>query len=176
MLKATQILQGHPGIRSSFTTYYLPATSISSTTTSAIAANTLYFLPHNLPGGLVDRIGIEVTSGSAGAARLGIYANENGAPGALILDCGTVDTTGIAIVEATFTAIRLPEWVWAAVVSDATPTLRVGAQTASNIIGATTPSGTARGLTRAFSYAALPATGAATGVSNVAPIVFFRKS
>ena len=166
----------HPGIRSSFTTYYTPVTSIAGTGTGAIAANTLYFLPHNLPGGLVDRIGIEVTSGSAGAARLGIYANENGAPGALILDCGTVDTTSNAIVEASFTALRLPEWVWAAVVSNATPTLRVGGQSASNIVGASTPSSTSRGLSRSFTYDTLPATGAATGVSNVAPIVFFRKS
>ena len=43
----------------------------------------------------VDRIAVNIQgAGSAGAVvRLGIYESNNGVPGALVLDAGTVDTT-----------------------------------------------------------------------------------
>jgi hypothetical protein len=171
-------IRSHPGIRSAFTTYYSPASILISSTSTAVAANAIYYLPFCIPNVVFDRIGIEVTTGAAGAARLGLYTNDGGMPGALILDAGTVDTTNIAIVEATITArAASDEWIWAAAVFDATPTCRNGTASGSSFLGSTSTSSGQRGLTAAFSYAALPAAApTATGGSTAAPMVFLRKS
>ena len=167
----------HPGARTSPATYYIPATHIATSGTAAIVANVLYFVPFLIPGAAFDRIGVEVTTGSAGAARLGLYTNASGGPLSLILDCGTVDVTSTAVVEASFTAVSLPnDWVWAAIVSNATPTLRNGGQGAQSIIGCAAPGTAARGLSQSFTYGALPASVAATSITNAAPIITLRKS
>src|SRR5690348_6482347 len=88
----------HPGIRTG--NYYLSQSVLPSSTALAISADNIYYQPIALVG-TVNRIGVEVTAGAAGAARLGLYTNNNGIPGTLILDCGTVDVTNIALVEAT---------------------------------------------------------------------------
>jgi hypothetical protein len=158
--------------------YYLPVSLVAGTSTSAVVANTVFYLPHYLPGATVNRIGIEVTTGAAGAARLGFYADDGaGLPGALILDAGTVDTTSNANVEASFTARTLPNGiVWAAVVFDATPTCRNGTAANSFLLGLATPSATQRGYQATLTYGALPATAslASLGSSGIAPAVWFR--
>src|SRR5690349_6184009 len=119
----------HPGIRTG--NYYLGATILPSTATTTISANVFYCQPIALVG-TINRIGIEITTGSAGAARLGLYTNSNSRPSSLILDAGTVDVTNIALVEATIADMPLRgEWLWMAVISNATPTLRSGAVGAS---------------------------------------------
>src|SRR5690349_11575522 len=94
----------HPGIRTG--NYYLSLALTPSVTTSTLAANNIYFQPIALSG-TVNRIGLEVTSGAAGLARFGLYTNNGGVPGSLILDCGTVDVTSIALVEATIPDVVL---------------------------------------------------------------------
>lgn len=51
----------------------------------------------------LTRIGVEVTtiSGAAAAPRIAIYGDTSGKPGALILDCGSVDSTTLGIKELT---------------------------------------------------------------------------
>jgi hypothetical protein len=153
-------------------------TTAGGSGTSAVAANTIYFLPFYLGPAVVDRIGIEVTAFSAGNARLGLYRNAGGLPTSLILDCGTVSTSGNAIVEATFTALTLPdEAFWAAVVFDATPTCRNGSTVDSTFFGASAFSSAQRGLFGTLTYGVLPASAPAiTGLSAAAPIVSLRKS
>jgi hypothetical protein len=163
----------HPGVRTN--NYYLAATVLPSATTAAISANSIYYQPIAITG-VINRIGIEVTTGSSGAARLGLYTNANGLPGTLILDCGTVDTTSIAIVEATIDPMVLRgDWMWMCVVSNATPTCRIGTVGAAMFAGASTPSAGIRGYVGTFNYAALPtAAPAITGVSSVGPAIWLR--
>lgn len=177
MLKSVVAAPPHPGARTSPATYYIPATFIATSGTAAIVANVMYFVPFLIPGGVFDRIGVEVTTGVAGAARLGLYTNSGGNPASLILDCGTVDVTSNGIVEASFTALTLPnDWVWAAIVANAAPTLRSGGQGSQGLLGAAAPGTAAKGLSQSFTYGALPASAAASSISNAAPIVFLRKS
>lgn len=65
-----------------------------------------------------DRIGMSVTTGgSAGAlVRLGIYADANGRPGALVLDAGTIDGTSATYQELTISAALSPGMYWLAAV------------------------------------------------------------
>jgi hypothetical protein len=75
MLKAIGRRPRHPGVRSAFTSYYFPANQgQNGSNTTAVAANIAYYGIFDIPGGVVDRLGIDVATGSAGAARLGLVA------------------------------------------------------------------------------------------------------
>jgi hypothetical protein len=169
----------HPGIRDStiLTSYYTSQAVIPSSGAAAVAANTLYCQPFFLPQMFVDRIGIEITTGAAGAARLGIYTNNVGVPGTLISDFGTVDTTNIAIVEATIAQVLPREWFWAVAVFNATPSVRTGIGS-GQVLGNNVINGAARvGVHGAFTYAALPANAPTIqNGSTAAPAIFFRKT
>lgn len=72
------------------------------------------------------RIGIEVTTLSAGNARLGIYRLEpDMTTAALILDAGTVDTGTTGLKEVTISQLLAPGFYVLAVVFSATPTVRI---------------------------------------------------
>lgn len=166
-----------PGYRQG--AYYTSPVIAHSSTASAPSANFVYAQPLNLPGAVIDRIAIEVTVGVAGLARLGLYTNNNGVPGSLIVDAGTVDTTNVATIEATIALTTLPEWVWAVAVFNAAPTVRVGTPAASHIVGGASFGANNRGITAALTFGALPASAptAASWSSAVgAPIVAVRKS
>lgn len=96
--------------------------------TLALTLNRLYLVPFLVRGPMsVDRIAIEVTTGgSAGSViRLGIYNSSNGLPSTVLVDAGTVDGTGIAVVSATVAVTLQPAQVWlAAVAQTAAPTVR----------------------------------------------------
>lgn len=163
----------HPGIRTG--NYYFAASVLPSAATAAMGVNTVYYQPISITG-TVNRIGIEITTGVAGAARLGLYSNSGGIPGTLILDAGTVDITSIALVEATIadTVLR-GEWVWLAVVSNAAATCRCGTVGSSMIVGSNTPSAGIRSYAASFVYAALPvAAPAITAISSAGPAVWLR--
>lgn len=171
------------GIRSSFTSYHTSPVIQVSTTAAAVVANILYAQPIKLPGSTIDRIGVNVTTGAAGACRLGIYSNkDNGAnagmPDKLLVDCGTVDTTSIAFVEATFTALQLSNrFVWLVVVFNATPACTIGTAANTGLLGASSVTTASRGLLGAFTYGALPATvPTITGFASLSPIIYVRKS
>ena len=171
------------GIRSSFTSYYTSPAILISATTAAMIANTLYAQPIKLPGSTIDRIGINVTTGAAGACRLGIYSNKDngtnaGMPGKLLVDCGTVDTTSIAFVEATFTALQLSNrFVWLVAVFNATPSCTIGTGANTGLLGASSVTAASRGLLGTFTYGALPATvPTITGFAAQPPIMYVRKS
>ena len=128
---------------------------------TALVADTLYasaFLAVNTKS--FDRIGISVTTGAAGNARLGIYASTtDGWPGALILDAGTVDTSSIAGVEITISqSLTLGSLYWLALVANNTATIRHHSTATSVAAGLNTLTATSYSgrLQRAFVYAALP--------------------
>jgi hypothetical protein len=163
----------HPGIRTN--NYYMAASVLPSTAVATIVVNSLYYQPIAITG-TINRIGIEITTGAAGLARLGLYTNNNGIPGTLILDAGTVDTTSIALVEATIPDMVLRgEWMWMAVVSNAAPACRCGTVGPAMVAGSTTPSAGIRGYVANFTYGALPTTATAiASVSGVGPAVWLR--
>lgn len=159
---------------------YIPGDNLAfSTSTVAISANVLYCLPFTLNVD-IDALAIAVTTGSAGAARMGIYAcGVDGEPTTLIEEAAVLDTTSIATVAGALAGVRrLNQPVWVVLVSDATPTLASanGVITLANRGFGTTSitTSTARyGFTVAFTYAALPAVfpaGAKTAMTSSASV------
>lgn len=92
--------------------YYSPVGGTPSTAATAI--NTAVALPYMVPAAcLLDRIAVEVTTAAAsGTCRLGIYADDNGTPGALLLDAGTVDTSTTGAKEITISKRLDSGLVW----------------------------------------------------------------
>lgn len=166
----------HPGARSGIR--YTSPVIFPATTANAIAANVIYWQPIRLPGAIIDRIGLNITAGAAGTCRPGLYTNVNGVPSARIVDGGELDTTNIAEIEATITALTLPlAWVWMGVVFSATPSVTVGTGCNSYILGCAEVSVARRGLASTFAYAALPATAPAiASFQTNAPVLYVRKS
>ena len=114
-------------------TYYSSRNVLGGTAagTMALTANRLYAIPFwTGPSGIaVDRISLDVSVGSAGGARMGVYQMSASAfrPGALLLDSGTVDVTASGFKEIaisqTLTGSAPYYIVWLALVTDATPTV-----------------------------------------------------
>lgn len=104
-----------PGFKTGGAYYFMPpgaGTVGTLTTTLALLQATPVYLPAGIT---IDRIGIRVTGGSGLGTllRLGIYANTDGLPGALILDAGTVAANSVAHKEITVSqAISTAGWYW----------------------------------------------------------------
>lgn len=161
-----------PGLRAS--RYYgsFPAAAV---TTFAITANRLYYFPFFVPQATTfTRIGINVTTGAAGNARLGIYANSNGIPsGAPTLDAGTVDVSTTGEKEIVISQALAAGWHWLALVSDVAPTLTAeNLATAVLLCNVGSLSGAAGNVThvqQSFTYAALPTPSSITGANTTTP-------
>lgn len=135
----------------------------SSFTTVPISADFLSAVPFYSPVPLsIDRIGIRVTVGAAGFARLGVYSDDGTIhPGALFSDCGLIDVTvagnkEIAALGLTFAANTL---YWLAYLANINPTVRVlGDTTMFGLTGSPTPDcgSMAGGYQVSQAYGALP--------------------
>lgn len=137
------------------TTYYLSPAIVPSPPAAAMASDRLYYQPFYMPRRVLNTIAIEVTTGSAGLCRLGIYRWN----GALLVDAGTVDTTSIAIVAATMASVALPdEIVWAAALFNATPSCRMGGSGNAQWLGSSNFQAGYRGRTAVNAYGTLPTT------------------
>ena len=143
---------------------------------SPIVANIIYATPIFVPKRTtIDGIAACVTTGSAGAARLGLYFEENGIPTDLVIDAGTIDTTSISdnlVATISDTTIEAG-WYFATWVSNSTPNVRVATSLMiPSLMGQTNMTGGSRGiLYGAHTYGALPATfPSVTAVSTNAPI------
>lgn len=141
--------------------YYLGAGTLFNTSGGALSANTLYASPFNVGAATTfTRIGISVTTGSPGNARLGIYNWADGAPSTLVADCGTVSVASTAVVEVTISQALSPGIYALVLVTDTTPTVRLATTHAlsNSYMGAADSTGNTDALyiTRAFSYASLP--------------------
>jgi hypothetical protein len=61
----------------------------------------------------LDRIGLEITTAEAATVvRLGIYGDTNGKPGTLILDAGTIDSSGTGFLTKTISQAITPGVIW----------------------------------------------------------------
>ena len=142
--------------------YYPSLTPGYSTAGAAVTADILYLTPFLVGKATTfTRIGLEVTAGAAGAARLGIYNFTDGLPGSLVLDAGTIDTSGAAVLEVTISQLLNPGWYALAIVFNATPSVRFAAPSGTLLpyYGRgfnAAPGGAAESINRAFTYAALP--------------------
>ena len=165
----------HPGV--AVNRYYTSPTIVPATSASVVVADTAYWQPIILPRSFVNRIGISVSTGAAGLARVALYTNANNVPGTLIVDGGELDTTNIAVVEATI-SVTLPDaWVWMASVFNATPQCHVGTAANTWIRGGDTATGTGRGMTSTFTFGAFTASAPLTSFTASAnvPIMTLRQ-
>lgn len=108
--------------------YLYPWSGQLGTGTLAVNANRLYaaLFATGVPIS-IDRVGYEVTTGSAGFARMGAYTYDpsTGLPSTLISDCGVGITDNIAVVEITPTTFVVPAGLFfLAIVFSVTPTVR----------------------------------------------------
>jgi len=134
-----------------------------STGNIPIVDDTIYAVPFFSPSSLsIDGIGLWVTAGVAGNARLGIYEDDGDVyPGALFADCGLVDVTAagaksIVGLGLTFVANTL---YWLACLSEATPDVKaLVTDSFWSPIGANSPSPSLQRGTwqKAQAYGALP--------------------
>lgn len=151
----------------------------------AIADGVLYFLrfPVNRACTL-DRIGLEITVAAASSVvRLGIYGDTNGAPGTLILDAGTIDSTGTGFKEITISQAITPGVIWLCAVPQGASTVKWRMSDNGDYGGACDNSGSTLSIYSRASFSAssisgaLPSThsgGDANGASAVRPRIIVR--
>lgn len=155
------------------TTYLtLPGVSISTTATTAQAANQVKYYPIYVTTPItIDQLSLEVTSAGAGGttARMGIYhADINWVPGALIADSGTVAVDSTGVKSAAVAVTLAPGRYLLCFNSDGAPTLRCARGNLGNTVllptlGANPALFSMRGTQ---TYGAFPATG--TAIDTVA--------
>lgn len=107
--------------------YYVGVVTASGSN-GTITQNRLFALPFNVGASRAfDRIAVNSLGVAATNVRLGIYADSNGKPGALILDAGTVATTSAGLAQITISQ-TLSGRVWLACVGQggAASVTRVG--------------------------------------------------
>lgn len=143
---------------------------VTTTTTAAISANTLYAVPFYVPvSHTYPTINLSVTTGVGGTSiRLGIYSDNAGYPGALVIDAGTISSAGVAVGTLTINQLLSSGWYWLVGVGDGAPTVRAISSSFSFGMlyfgqAAVDTSASALGLSVAFTYATLPTTFPAGG-------------
>ena len=85
-----------------------------------LSANRLYLIPFRVDySGSFVKIGIGVNTSIGGSnARLGIYSNNSGVPGTLLLDAGGITTNTAGDRESAISQSLTPGWYWLALVAD----------------------------------------------------------
>lgn len=158
---------------------YLPQADIHSQTTLALTINVLRAVPYPVRFPCtIDRLGVEVTSGTTGKIRIGIYdSDSNGMPANLIVDSGEIAIASPGAKIATVSASLSPGLYWWAYNTDTANTLRAlsniynaigyGSTFGASFVGSI--------ATIARTYQALPSTfGAATFSNPNHPVIFYR--
>ena len=164
VLKApmARIAEGRAATSTTF--YNIPGNSVGAQTVFTIIVNTLYHFPMHVATQItLDQLALEVTTGVASTnIRMGIYdANASWQPVNLVVDAGTVATATTGVKTVAVTNALSPGRYLLVFVSDGGPALRIislGVNGAPllDTLGAS-PAQTR--WNRAFTYAALPATG-----------------
>jgi hypothetical protein len=181
-------LHGHAG-GGGWEIWHVPMMAANTAlSTAAITANRLYAEMFVAPrrGGTLDRIAVNVTTGVAGAMRLGLYlasSESNIYPGALALDAGTVDVTSTGVKPITINQPLIGgATYWAVCISGVAPTIRgMAIAGCSGALGISSALGTApnTGLYAAYTYGVLPAVfpgGATILVAAPIPAIALRFS
>lgn len=125
-----QSMIGVPPMRWIAATYVRYPIGTTAIGTLTMTANRSYATGVYVPyGASIDRVAVEVTTaGGAGSViRFGLYADSNGAPGALISDDGTVDsaTTGFKEDTVAYTSLTAGlYWIVTSAQVGTAPTVR----------------------------------------------------
>lgn len=183
VLPATMVVP--PINRAASNVYCSFPVSSGGQSSSAYTQATLCFTPMMLAvGRTADRIGIEVTTAgtaSVSVHRIGIWADNNGVPGTLLVDAGTVATDSTGLKEVTISQTLAANTVyWLGVVQQGAPattaTIRVCVTFGPHMTDsnpAFTPSGyAATSISGAF--ASNPTVTGLSGNGSGAPRIFLR--
>lgn len=158
--------------------YQTPPVTTAALNTLTIVANRLYLVPFSVGRTTTfDRIAIEVTTLSAGNARLGIYGPFTGSFASipLVTDAGTVSTGTTGVKTITINQALTPGWYFLAAVYDATPIVRAFTGTSNlSMVGAANLSGSNIDTVcyYAFTYGALPSPSTTAPTFNAQNIMF----
>ncbi len=157
----------------------------TATTASALTGNQVYYTPVYLHSDVsLDAIVFENTgtSDSGRKVRVGIYSNQGGAPGALVVAAGeiTIGASGAMNQGSIATTPLARGWYWFATLTDGSVTARVS--TAANGLEATwglqgaasASTGLALVNYASLTYGALPSTATAPTSSNLVPVLVAR--
>lgn len=107
-------------------TYYGAVGFGPSGSAVAMVVDKIYCIPFLvLKTETFDRISVYVSTAAAGLAHLGIYADSNGKPGALVADYGTIDTSTTGSKEISINQTLTPGLYWLALITNGTASLRV---------------------------------------------------
>lgn len=148
----------------------------------AVTANRLYAHPIVIGASeTFTRIGIEITTGTAGNARLGIYDIANGVPTSLVSDLGTISTASTGEIELTISQALTPGVYALAIVFSATPTVQEPTMNDRSVLfhyiggSAIGSSSDTLGFYVSHTYGALPSTFGSVTYSNNIPTICLRK-
>lgn len=136
---------------------------------SALAANILYAYPFPAVGDrsipTIDRLGVEIVTGSSGNIRVGIYeagaASTGYYPTTLVVESGALSSTSTGVVAASISQALTPgKLYWMAFLTDATPTVRQINNQGQAMLGFPSTGGTAPhwGCTVSQTYGTMPST------------------
>lgn len=98
---------------------------------TASTGRNLHAIPFYVPqpaGVTLTGIGIEVTTADAATpavGRLGIYADDEGSPGRLQLDAGTVDMSSTGYKSIAISKFLRQGWYWLAFIATGTAAIRI---------------------------------------------------
>ncbi|HEX4111539.1 MAG TPA: hypothetical protein VH020_03305 [Stellaceae bacterium] len=163
--------------------YYFPPNANGITTATLGSANMLYAVPfYAWLSQTFTKIGIDVATGAASTScEIGVYNNNGGVPGSLLVDAGNVSVASTGIQEVTGVSIPLAQgWYWLAIGCNGTPGLDVFSAIAfGQYLGWNTFTQYFMSVQIAWFYAAgaLPATfgtGTFDSAANQAPMVSLR--
>jgi hypothetical protein len=98
---------------------YYPAFGLGALTQVTLASGFMYGTPFYVPTPCtLAEIAITTAGGVAGTnARIGIYADSAGVPGALVKDYGAVNVAGVGAVSAFSSTVLAVGWYWFAAAS-----------------------------------------------------------
>ncbi len=154
---------------------------VMSFTNNAITANTLYHVPIVIPQKMtITSAAVYVSTLAAGSVRVGLRnVNADNSPGTLVSDMGTVSvaSTGQKTISSLSVAVD-PGFYFISIVSDVAPTMSGNNGVWAPPLLGSSPNGfVPTYLSRAFTYAALPADETAqsqTANSGGFPAAWFR--
>lgn len=102
------------------------AITYGSNGTAGLAINSIRLWPHEVQfPQTIDRIAIEITTGTTGKMRIGIWSSDaNGMPSVLVLDSGEITVTAPAVYPVTISKLLLPGLYWMGYITDTGNTAR----------------------------------------------------
>lgn len=164
--------------RTFVTGYYYTSVNSGGDTTAAMTQSFEYCVRFEVgETRAFDRIGLEITTGAATAVvRLGIrYDSGSGAPGALLLDAGTIDAASAAVGEITISQTLTPGRWWLTATLQTTTGVSCRARAVDSFIGAsTTATGNSSSYGGTGRTGALPAAMGSFQPSGAGPKILLR--